>query len=65
MYLGCIYALDEWLVLHTMRCEVILQLLGPLCKSFLSDKGWYCGASTITRPFGSFSYKLDFKLCSI
>ena len=65
MYLGCIYALDEWLVLHTLRSEVILQLLGPLYNSFSSDKGWYCGISIITPPFGSFSCKQDLKLYSI
>ena len=65
MYLGCMYALHEWLVLHTLRSEVILQLLGPLCNSFLSDKGWYCGTSIIIPPFGSFSCKQDFKLYSI
>ena len=65
MYLGCMYALDEWLVLHTLCSEVILQLLGPLCNSLLSDKGWYCGTSIIIPPFGSFSCKQDFKLCSI
>ena len=65
MYLGCIHALDEWLVLHTLRSEVILQLLGPLCNSFLSDKGWYCGTSIIIPPFGSFSCEQDFKLYSI
>ena len=65
MYLGCIYALYEWLVLHTLRSEVILQLLGPLCSSLLSDKGWYCGTSIIIPPFGSFSCKQDFKLYSI
>ena len=65
MYLGCMYALHEWLVLHTLRSEVILQLLGPLCSSLLSDKGWYCGTSIIIPPFGSFSCKQDFKLYSI
>lgn len=48
MYLGCIYAWEEWLVPHTLRSEVILQLLGLLCNSFLSDKGWYCGTSMMT-----------------
>ena len=66
MYLGCIYALDECLVLRTLRSEVILHAtFGTPCNSFLSDKGWYCGTSIIIPPFGSFSCKQDFKLCSI